>query len=182
VISFFHAAKTGNPARKENNMSCPLCKKDHNYATGEALKRLAATGRRLDTLVSQLSSKKAASRPAPGKWSPKEIVCHLADCEIIYSLRYCKIIAEPGGILVAFDQDAWARSLKYREQSMKQAVSLFRVMREKNVALLKRISRQGWNRFGRHQDYGKLTLRQIVLHIADHDANHIAQLKRLTGK
>ena len=163
-------------------MSCPFCKKDHNYTTGEALKRLAAAGRRLDKLVSKLSPKKAAARPAPGKWSPKEIVCHLADCEIVYGLRYRKIIAEPGGVLVAFDQDAWARSLRYREEPLKHALSLFRVMRDKNVALLKTISRQGWNRFGRHQDYGKLTLRQIVLHIADHDENHIARLEQLTGK
>jgi hypothetical protein len=163
-------------------MSCPLCKKDHDYTTVEALKRLAAAGRRLETLASNFSPKKAAGRPAPGKWSPAEIVCHLADCEIVYGLRYRKIIAEPGGALVAFDQDAWARSLKYRERPLKLALALFRVMRDGNVALLKSLSRQGWNRHGRHQDYGVLTLRQIVLHVAAHDENHVAQLERLAHK
>ncbi len=162
-------------------MSCPFCKKDHDYTIGEALKRLASTGRRLEKLSSGLPGKQAARRPAPGKWSPTEIVCHLADCEMVYGLRYRKIIAEPGGVLAAFDQDAWANGLKYREKPLKQALALFRTIRDSNVALLKSLSRPGWDRSGRHPDYGKLTIRQIVLHLADHDRNHIAQLERMIG-
>jgi uncharacterized damage-inducible protein DinB len=163
-------------------MSCPMCKKYHDYTIDGALKRLAATGRRLEKLVSKLSPKRAAARPTPGKWSPKEILCHLADCEIVYGLRYRKIISEPGGVLVAFDQEAWARGLNYREQSLKQAIGTFRVVRDGNVNLLKSLPKSAWNKAGKHPDYGVLTLRQIVVHIADHDKNHVAQVERLLQK
>ncbi len=163
-------------------MSCPMCKKDHDYTIDGALKRLAATGSRLEKLVSKLSPKRAATRPAAGKWSPKEILCHLADCEIVYGLRYRKIISEPGGVLVGFDQEAWARHLNYREQSLKHALGTFKMMRDGNLNLLKSLSKSAWKKTGKHMDYGALTLRQIVVHITDHDRNHVAQVERLLQK
>jgi len=159
-----------------------MCKKNHDYTIDGALKRLAATGSRLEKLVSKLSLKRAAARPAAGKWSPKEILCHLADCEIVYGLRYRKIISEPGGVLVGFDQEAWARRLNYREQSLKQALNTFKVMRDGNLNLLKSLSKSAWKKGGKHADYGALTLRQIVVHITDHDKNHVAQVERLLQK
>jgi hypothetical protein len=33
----------------------------------------------------------------------------------------------------------------------------------------------GWQ----HPDYGTLTLKTLVTHIADHDRNHVAQIERL---
>ncbi len=163
-------------------MSCPLCKKVHDYPIGDALKRLAATGRRLEKLFSKPTAKRISARPAPGKWSPKEILCHLTDCEIVYGLRYRKIVSEPGGALVAFDQEAWARSLNYREQPVKQAMGTFKVIRDGNLNLLKSLPKSAWNKAGKHPDYGPLTLRQIVIHIADHDKNHLAQMERLLQK
>lgn len=159
-------------------MSCPMCNKDHDYTIDAALKRLASTGRRLEKLFSKLSANRAAARPAPGKWSPKEILCHLADCEIVYGLRYRKIVSEPGGALVAFDQEAWARNLRYRRQSLKQALNTFKMMRDGNVRLLKSLPKAAWNKAGKHPHYGALTLRQIVVHMTDHDRNHVAQVVR----
>jgi uncharacterized damage-inducible protein DinB len=163
-------------------MPCPLCGKNHAYTIDQALKSLATTGRRLERLASGLSPKRATARPAPDKWSVKEIICHLADCEIMIGLRYRKIISEPGGPLLAYDQDAWAHHLNYRQQSLPQAIATFKVLRTGHIAILKALSRSAWNRIGQHPDYGALTLRQLVVHIADHDKNHVAQVQRLLQK
>ncbi len=160
-------------------MSCPMCKKNHSYTIDQALASLAGTGRRLERLARGLSPKQAGASPAPGKWSAKEIVSHLADCELVYGMRYRKIISEPGGALVAFDQEAWAKNLQYRRQPLKRTLATFKVLRDANLDLLKNASKAAWGKSGTHPEYGRLTLRQIVSHIAEHDRNHVAQVERL---
>jgi len=58
--------------------------------------------------MANLSRADLAHRPAPGKWSIKEIICHLADVEVVNGWRYRMILAQSGSNLTAFDQDLWA--------------------------------------------------------------------------
>ena len=162
-------------------MTCPMCSKEHAYTIAQALARLAATARRLERITSEAVARRTGVRPAPGKWSHKEIIAHLADCELVYGMRYRKILAEPDAVLVAFDQEAWAENLRYRERPLKSALATFKILRNGNVALLKSLPKTAWKKEGRHPAYGPLSLQQIVVHLADHDRNHIAQLERLSG-
>src|ERR1039458_4940011 len=52
--------------------------------------------------------------PAPGKWSIRQIVAHLADAEMVGAHRFRQVIAEDNPTLMAFDQDAWARWARLR--------------------------------------------------------------------
>jgi len=160
-------------------MACPMCQREHPYTIAEALAQLASTPKRLERLAAGLSSKRAGARPAPDKWSAKEIVSHLADCDLVHGFRYRKIMAEPGSLLPAFDQNAWADNLRYQDQSLKTALACFCGVRTGNLALLKSVPEEKWDQGGTHAEYGTLTLRQLVLHLADHDKNHIAQVERL---
>jgi hypothetical protein len=163
-------------------MSCPMCNKNHTYTIDQALTSLATTGRRLERIVSGMSAKRAAARPAPDKWSAKEIICHLSDCELVYGYRFRKILCETEATLVAFDQEAWANKLRYRDLPLKSALATFKALRSGHIALLKSLPRSAWNKSGQHPSYGALTLRQIVTHLADHDRNHVAQVERLAAK
>jgi uncharacterized damage-inducible protein DinB len=156
-----------------------MCQKEHPDAISEVLANLAAAPRRLERLASSLSPRAAATRPAPDKWSAKEIICHLADCELVYGFRYRKILAEPDAALVPFDQDAWAKSLQYQSQSLKSALAAFGALRNAHVVLFKSLAAESWERSGRHPDYGVLTLKQLVSHLASHDQSHVAQIERL---
>jgi hypothetical protein len=160
-------------------MPCPMCQKKHPYAVGQALTSLAGTSRRLQRLTERISSKQASARPAPDKWSAKEIICHLADCELVYGMRYRKIVAEPKPSLVPFDQDAWADNLQYRRQPLKGSLATFLALRGSNLAMLKALPKSAWNKKGQHPSYGELSLKQLVVHIADHDRNHVAQVEKL---
>lgn len=160
-------------------MSCPICHKQHPGSTAELLARLAGVPKRLERVASGMSTRQTALRPEPGKWSAKEIVCHLADCELVYGFRYRKILSEPDAVLVPFDQDAWASSLHYRELSLKQALAAFAALRNAHVGLFKLLPAEAWERAGQHPEYGALTLKQLAGHLADHDQNHIVQLENL---
>src|SRR5207248_8502547 len=58
--------------------------------------------------------------PAPGKWSIRQIVAHLADGELVGAHRLRQVIAEDHPTLIAFDQDKWTQNLDYAKRKPKQ--------------------------------------------------------------
>ena len=61
-------------------------------------------------------------KPAPREWSVHEVLVHLADSETNAALRARKLIVEPGGMLMGYDQDKWATELDYHDQSYEDAM------------------------------------------------------------
>ena len=59
----------------------------------------------LRKLLKGLTEKQLSRRPAPGKWSIKEIVAHLADGEVILGSRYRLVAAHDRPAIAAYDQD-----------------------------------------------------------------------------
>ncbi len=81
-----------------------------NIGAQEPMKVLAATPKKIERLFQDATPAKLKKRPAPGKWSPAEIVAHLADAEIVIGWRVRAILGAPGTPIQAFDQDAWAEA------------------------------------------------------------------------
>lgn len=148
----------------------------------DILQRQEATLTRLPALVKGLSEAELAWRPAPNKWSAKEIVCHLADVELMYGARYRWVLAEDQPLLLPFDQDAFARALGYAQDDLQAALEQFRVLRRRNLSLLTRLLPTQGERIGLHQQRGAITLRSIAESIAAHDENHLRQIEeRIRG-
>src|SRR4051812_49221028 len=51
------------------------------------LEVIAKTPAALQALVMRADATKLTRPPAPGKWSVREILCHLADCELVFGFR-----------------------------------------------------------------------------------------------
>ena len=157
---------------------CPLCGQDRP-AVANPLKAQAATPGRLASLTRGLSRSQLLHRPAPGKWSIHELVCHLADTEVANAWRYRKVLAEDEVGLTAWDQDRWAAGHQYRRQDFRLALEQFRILRGRNLALLKVVGRKAWDRTATHPTFGKLSAGQMLVHLAHHDANHLGQIERI---
>ncbi len=76
---------------------------------------------------------------APGKWSIRQIVAHLADTELVAAHRFRQVIAEDNPTLIAFNQEAWAARLDYARRKPKQSLETFRRLRAENHDLLKEL-------------------------------------------
>src|SRR4051812_41911611 len=50
---------------------------------------------------------------APGEWTPRQVIHHLADSEMTAGIRMRRMIAEDNPVLVGYDQDEFARRLYY---------------------------------------------------------------------
>ena len=137
---------------------------------------------RLARLIDGLSAEQLALRPAPGKWSIVQILAHLAEDELTSSWRYRQMIELDGVTLQGFDQDLWAQLGGYESWNAKEALTMFRLLREANLRMLSNLSREQWERSGNHLERGKITVRELVRHMAAHDINHILQIQKLAQR
>jgi len=117
--------------------------------------------------------------PAPGKWSIRQIIAHLADSEIVCAHRVRQIVAEDGPTLIAFDQEAWAHHLDYARRKPKQSLESFRRVRAENYDLLKELPESAYARIGKHTERGPITLRFQVELLADHAESHARQMQSI---
>ncbi len=116
---------------------------------------------------------------APGKWSVRQIVAHLADAEMVGAHRFRQIIAEDSPTLIAYDQDAWARNLDYARRKPKQSLETFRRIRAENYELLKGLPESAFDRAGNHTENGLMTLRTLLHGYAGHAESHARQLQEI---
>ena len=114
---------------------------------------------------------------APGKWSPREIACHLADCELAFSFRLRQSLAEDGHVMQPFDQDRWAAN--YAAYDAGAALAVFSAVRAWNMALLRALPAEAFARKVSHPERGEMTFQTIVETMGGHDLNHLKQLERI---
>jgi len=114
---------------------------------------------------------------APGKWSVRQIVCHLADSEMVGRDRFSRVIAEDNPTIVAFDQDAWAAKLGYTTRKFSQALETFRRIRGENHELLKAQEGDTWKRIGTHSERGAISLHELLDLYTEHAEKHARQIR-----
>jgi hypothetical protein len=154
-----------------------------SYVEGkDALAVLEATPDRLRTIVRATPPATLRSQPTPGKWSPAQIIAHLADSEIVAGYRIRKIIAHNGTDIEAFDQDEWATNLAYEVTDPNASVDLFSATRVANLALLRRVDPRLHENYGLHSERGRETVSHMIRLYAGHDLNHLGQIERIVGR
>ena len=137
---------------------------------------LATTADKLAEYSEALSPKLERS-PAPGKWSPAEIICHLADCEIVFAFRLRQTLAEDGPTIQPFDQDKWAKT--YPGIPAAEALETFAALRKWNLRLIRAALPAAAGRTMTHPERGAMTFQNVVETMAGHDLNHLGQLRRI---
>lgn len=140
---------------------------------------LGATPAQIGLLLEAMGPRGAKTPAAPGKWSATEIVCHLADCELVFGYRLRQVLAQDAHVIQPFDQEKWASS--YAGLEAAQALEVFTALRGWNLPLVRRVLPALAERQVTHPERGELTLGVLVETQAGHDLNHLAQLHRIAA-
>ena len=117
-------------------------------------------------------------RPEPKEWSVYEVLVHLADSESNAALRARKLIVEPGGTLMGYDQDRWAVELDYHDQNYEDALDIVRLVRKTTYALLKKQADEVFEHSVKHPEYEEpYTFEQWLNIYSAHIPGHIEQIR-----
>ena len=136
---------------------------------------LQETPAALQSLTADMSADAMHRPTAPGKWSVREILAHLADCEMVFGFRLRQALEKPGSVITPFNQDLWAT--RYGAYTATDALRTFITLRTWNLALLTTVSETEYANTVTHPELGAMTFQVLLEIIAGHDLNHLARLR-----
>lgn len=138
----------------------------------------AAQASELERLVTTIAADIAVRQPGETRWSAVQIVGHLADAELLASVRLRRIITQDRANLFGYQQEVWANRLSYQHRKIETVTARFALLRRENTELLSGLPADWWNLSGAHDEYGVLSLRQLVEDYVAHTAKHLDQIRR----
>jgi hypothetical protein len=128
--------------------------------------------------VRGISDAAARHRADDNEWAVKEIVGHLRDAAEVYHKRIYMMSTQTDPVLEPYDPDAYARDHGYMDRDVDDMLREIRLFRSNTVQLLTSLVNWNWARTGRHLEDGRLSIRQIVEHMIDHEAEHLDDIRR----
>ena len=125
----------------------------------------------------ELDQEELARSYAPGKWTVRFLLHHLADSEAVLSERIRRTISEHRPVLWAYNQDAWATGLDYSQMPLDLSQKIY----EANRAGIIHLATQHYERSGHlefiHSETGLRTLKEEFDKVVDHNKHHLDQIK-----
>ncbi|HLF78760.1 MAG TPA: DinB family protein [Dehalococcoidia bacterium] len=130
--------------------------------------------------IDHLESDHLDMRPPKGGWSPREIVHHLANAELMQSVRLRRMLVENTPVLEHWDETQYSRHLHY-DRPIKTALEAFRLNAQSNIELLQVLSEREWQREGNQQRMWPLTVESWLEDNVDHIRNRLMQILNATS-
>ena len=114
---------------------------------------------------------------APGKWSARQVLAHLAQTELALGSRARMALSTPNYLAQAFDQDLWIPFDAHL--TGREAVDAFLGAARMNQRFFEGLSTEQRAVAFAHPEYGQLTIDWILYQMAGHHVNHLRQLQKI---
>jgi hypothetical protein len=135
---------------------------------------LGALGNQLKqttTLFSGRSERDGNFRYAPGKWTVKDVVGHVADTERIFAYRAMRFARGDQTPLSGFEQDDYVRGARFSERKLADVVEEYCDVRRANLDLFRSLDDEAWRRRGVANN-SSVTVLALAYIIAGHELHH----------
>ena len=142
-----------------------------------ALDALAQTPERIRQTVESWTPDVFERSYAPGKWSARLILVHLAQTELALSTRARFAVTEANYTAQPFSQDVWMPIDEAVDA--RTALDAYTALRRFNVGMWSRLTPEQRDRVFSHPEYGELTVGWIRAQMAGHDIHHLKQLEQI---
>lgn len=123
--------------------------------------------------VADLTDQQLDACPVPGKWSIRQVVCHIADFEPIYADRMKRVIVESQPNLPGGDPNLFAAGLFYEKRAVRQELDVIAAVRRQMVTILQSLQPEDFQRTGVHSRDGALSLETLLKRITNHVPHHL---------
>ena len=140
---------------------------------------MADTPSRIRKIVSALGPAGLARSYAPGKWSARQLLVHLAQTELAFGVRARMALTADDYVVQPFDQDRWLNNESTVEAA--SALAAYEGMRALNLALFRGLSPADLRRTFKHPERGTLAVRDIAVMLAGHELHHLGQFEAIAA-
>jgi hypothetical protein len=151
------------------------------YVDGvDVMTSLVTTPARIASLVRGWPRAYDERSHAPGKWTARQVLAHLAQLEMNFSIRVRFALAQDGYEVQPFEQDDWMRG----ETPPPALVSLdaYTALRAMNVALLRSLTAEQRARTASHPEWGSVDVEWLAAWCAGHELNHLPQFAAVASQ
>jgi hypothetical protein len=121
-----------------------------------------------------------SSRPWRHKWTVKEVICHLADTELVFAYRALHFGRGDTIELPGFEQDDWMPNAGCGERTLAEMVELLRCVRRASLALFAGFPAAAWRRRGVAAD-AEIVVSAFPWVNAGHELHHRRILRERYG-
>ena len=143
----------------------------------DPLQALEETPLRIRRIVQDWTAGAFERSYAPGKWTARQLLVHLAQTELALTTRARYALGREGYAAQSFSQDDWIgidHALDART-----ALGAYLALRAMNLALFRSLSPAQRERSFTHPEYGTLNVWWIASQLAGHDIHHAEQIERI---
>lgn len=116
-------------------------------------------------------------RSSADAWTVREVVHHLADSETTSAIRLRRLLVEDHPLIANYDEQEYARRLKY-DRPIASSLEVLRAVRRNTAELAERLTEEQWQREGTHSVSGRYTVEGWLEIYAAHAHDHAAQIRR----
>lgn len=120
--------------------------------------------------------------PSDGSWSPRQVVHHLADSEMTSAIRFRRLLTEEDPVVLGYDEEHWARALRYGDRPIGPALDAFAASRATTLQLLELMTEEQWERAGTHSESGAYDVKRWLRIYAGHAHDHANQIRSARGR
>ncbi len=143
----------------------------------DPLKALAITPGKIQAVVAGWPAKRWERSYAPGKWSARRILVHLAQTELALTTRVRFGASQDGYVAQSFDQDQWLPLDDPADGPT--ALGAYVALRKLNVLMFRGMTPKQRKREFTHPEFGGLNAGWVAAQLAGHDIHHLRQLRQI---
>lgn len=153
--------------------------------TEQILSRLAEGPQRIAAATANPSAKQLRTSPDDTEWSANEVLAHLRACDDVWGGHIRAILAEDRPTRRGISPRTWMRKTNYLDLEFQPSFDAFAEQRGDLLAILSKLSPEGWSRTAHIRSYGTMTNEHTALFFADglarHERPHLKQIERLAA-
>jgi uncharacterized damage-inducible protein DinB len=139
---------------------------------GGLLEHLTAIIPETEAMLEPLSDEQLLYRYAAGKWTIKDIILHLADCERVIIYRAMRIARADKTDLPGFDEDLFVSNANANKRDIENILTELKAYRAASLVFIASLDEEALNRSGTANNF-ELTARLLVNHLYGHHRHHL---------
>ena len=147
-----------------------------NVTEDDVLAAIEAQLSETRALLESIGEERAPFRYAPGKWSIKEVVGHVTDCERVFSYRATAIGRGELQPLPGFDEKTYAENAGFDRLTLRELIETYVAVRTSTILLYRQLPPEAWDRRGIANN-NPLSVRALAHVTLGHERHHLRVLR-----